>query len=564
MRGILLTTLVILLTAGGYVTAGIAWQTDGLGICTAVDSQETPCVVSFGASGALFVWADRRNGSFDIYAQRVDASGQPLWTAGGIAVCTAAYDQQFPAAVSDGAGGVIVVWQDGRLGDDGVDLYAQRITAAGSLAWQAGGIPVCIHNPLVAVPPIAFSHVVTSDGTGGAIVAWRDNRNDPELGNTEIYAQKITGAGSVAWTTNGVRLVDFGLLPWPTRSPAIAPDGAGGAFVVWQDGRSATTNANDIYAQRVTSSGTPAWTANGIAVCSATGEQGYLDATTTPHGDLLVVWEDKRSGNYDVYAQRMSLSGAPQWGANGTVVVTASNDQRAPRVVIDSLGGIVIAWADGRFNSRLPDVYAQKLDAAGAPQWISDGVAACGFSCWKGRIRIAPGDAGSTLLTWTDNRVDPSNTTYYYDIYSQLLNSLGAPQWQSAGIAVCAAQGTQRLQQVAPDGNGGAYVVWEDNRNAGDWDVYAQRATPVGSTQAVSSIAEVKALHDGLRVSLPALAVSACFQGFFYVQEQDRSAGIRVVSSASVTQGQQVAVIGDIETSSERYIQAIEVTPVTP
>ncbi len=53
--------------------------------------------------------------------------------------------------------------------------------------------------------------------------------------------------------------------------PTIVSDGAGGAIVTWKDHRSGTSY--DIYAQRISAGGTVQWTANGVALCTATGDQ---------------------------------------------------------------------------------------------------------------------------------------------------------------------------------------------------------------------------------------------------------------------------------------------------
>ena len=49
--------------------------------------------------------------------------GEAKWVTDGIPVCAAIGDQMFPMAVSDGAGGAIVTWQDAR-GGAGNDIYA--------------------------------------------------------------------------------------------------------------------------------------------------------------------------------------------------------------------------------------------------------------------------------------------------------------------------------------------------------------------------------------------------------------------------------------------------------
>src|ERR1043166_4265878 len=126
--------------------------------------------------------------------------------------------------VSDGAGGAIVTWYDGRSGNNYIIIYAQRLNAAGVPQWTADGVALC------SVAGALFSDgdpgpAMVSDGAGGAIVTWSDGRS----GNGDIYAQRVSAAGVPQWTADGVAMVS---------------DGAGGAIVTWSDGRSGN---GDIY-----------------------------------------------------------------------------------------------------------------------------------------------------------------------------------------------------------------------------------------------------------------------------------------------------------------------------
>jgi len=78
---------------------------------------------------------------WDLYAQRIDADGVPRWTANGVAVTTAAGNQELAKVVSDGAGGAIVSWRDARSGVD-LDIYANASIPPGRFA---GGqrLPIC-------------------------------------------------------------------------------------------------------------------------------------------------------------------------------------------------------------------------------------------------------------------------------------------------------------------------------------------------------------------------------------------------------------------------------------
>jgi hypothetical protein len=94
--------------------------------------------ISDQRGGAIFEWDDRRvsESAIDIFAQRVSDAGVTQWTGDGVAVSTATGNQVAPVAVTDGAGGAVMAWQDQRNSPD-IDLYAQQIGAGGSLGVRA-------------------------------------------------------------------------------------------------------------------------------------------------------------------------------------------------------------------------------------------------------------------------------------------------------------------------------------------------------------------------------------------------------------------------------------------
>ncbi len=60
------------------------------------------------------------------------------------------------------------------------------------------------------------------------------------------------------------------------------------------------------------------------------------------------------------------------------------------------------------------------------------------------------------------------------------------------------------------------------------------------------TIALAKSYADGTAVSLASKTVTAAFAGKFYIQDESRASGIRVVSSASVVANQSVQVAGKL------------------
>ena len=472
MKAVSLVALCTLIIAVPSVWAN--WVQDGAAICTTAINQWLPIIISDGAGGAIVTWyAGSSGGDDDVYAQRVNASGSVQWAANGVPLCTAMGDQDLPMITSDCAGGAIVTWEDFRGGH--ADIFAQRINALGVVQWTANGVALCTATLDQSGPTIV------SDGVGGAIVTWMDLRSGYET--LHIYAQKVNAAGAVQWTTNGVALCTATAYQ---QYPTIVSDGAGGAIVTWEDYRSGTNG--DIYVQWVNASGAVQWMANGVALCVAAGDQRYPAITSDGAGGAIITWYDKRAGNNDIYAQRVSASGAVEWTTDGVPLCTAAGYQGAPTIVPDDAGGAIVTWGDGRNGDY--DIYAQRLDASGAVQWRTDGVALCtatGDQYWP---TIVPDGAGGAVVTWHDFRSGTS-----WDIYAQRVNASGSVQWTANGVALCTASGDQEFPTIASDDAGGATVTWMDYRSGTNFDIYAQRVDANGFAVLTAADAPAVPLH---------------------------------------------------------------------
>lgn len=431
-------------------------------LCTAANDQLAPSIISDGAGGAIVAWYDGRGVNNDIYVQRVSAAGSALWATNGLPLCTAIGSQLNPVSVPDGAGGAIVVWYDRRSGTN-YDLYAQRVNAAGVPQWApTDGVAVCTFAGDQLHP------TVVADGSGGVIVAWEDLRNTGVTGN-DVYAQRVSGSGALQWTSTGVLV---SAAPADQLVPMLVSDGAGGAIFTWQDYR--IGSAFEIYAQRVSAAGAAQWAANGVAVCAAANDQLAPTIVSDGVGGAIVTWYDLRSGQYNVYAQRVSATGAMQWPANGVVLSTASGSQ-LPAIATDGAGGAIVTWYE--FGGGGTDIFAQRVSAAGVPQWATNGVAVCIAANDQYNPTITSDGAGGAIVSWLDYRTNLNFT----DVYAQRLSATGIPLWAVNGVAVSTALQNQSYPVLVSDGAGGAIVTWPDNRNGlGNADIFAQRVERYG------------------------------------------------------------------------------------
>jgi hypothetical protein len=360
-------------------------------------------------------------------------------------------------------------------------VFAALLTLAAAprahAAWAPNGDSLCTaanaQSNLVAV----------SDGEGGEIVAWVDYRNSGSNG-TDIYCQRISGLGQLLWSLDGVAVCTAS---GNQLNVAICTDGAHGAILVWEDNRFALNDA-DIYAVRLDSTGTvrPKWTANGTAVCNATGFQGLPTIASDGSSGAIIAWQDLRSDTLNqIFAQHLLNDGtvATGWGANGNAVAPVNGDQFNPMALPDGAHGAFIAWADARDLLGTNDaLYMQRVTSSGtvATGWPAAGDSVCRAADGPQNFTMINDGIGGVLLSWQDYR----NSSTGADIYAQRVRMNGTMAWTQNGMPVCTASGDQMTPSLVADGLGGGVIAWDDHR-AGDLN-----ATPYG--QRLDSLAAMK------------------------------------------------------------------------
>ena len=210
---------------------------------------------------------------------------------------------------------------------------------------------------------------------------------------------------------------------------------------------------------------------NSFPICKWTGEQSYPAVSGN-----YVVWQDKRSGAYDIYRNNPANVN----DVNGEPLCVATRNQQYP-----SISGTTVVWQDYRPSTTNSDIYRYSL-----PSGPETSV------CTLTSKQESPAISGN-IVVWQDFR-NGNNDIYGYDGSEFEICIDGANQsnpaisgnmvvWQDSRnggmdiygknlatgqeVAVCV-NGFWK-QNVAISGN---VVVWQDNRN-GDSDIYGKNIT---------------------------------------------------------------------------------------
>jgi len=298
------------LTPGGAIL-----DTSGIPISPRGGVQSYPAV-AYGARDFLVVWEEGMNRNRDVRGVRVSSAGGVLDST-SILISGPPWEQCAPMVASDGTD-YIVAWQDWR--NSSYDIYCARVSPSG-VVLDTAGIAVCTSSGDQVTPAVAYN------GTD-YLVLWQD----PGTAVRDIHGARVSRQGIVI-DPNG--FVVSGA-PSVQDQPVAAADGTD-FLVVWSDWRNGD---RDIYAARVTGAGTVLDTV-GIPICTASGAQSYPEVSYDG-SSFLVVWQDQRSGEQDIYGARVT----PQGSIIDTFAVTTQpGDQFEPALARGPGNDMLMAYS---------------------------------------------------------------------------------------------------------------------------------------------------------------------------------------------------------------------------
>jgi len=339
---------------------------------------------------------------------------------------------------------------------------------AGSAARAAWPPDPTINVPLCVTQFSSRIGDLVPDGRGGAIAVWYEDRS----GDFDVFAQRVDSTGTVQWTANGIP-VCVTTAGTSQVLPKAVSDGANGAIVVWMDSR---LGANALFAQHIDSSGVRRWTDGGVLLASSNSSQvTEFNIAADGAGGVAVAWATPISGvSSDIYAQRLNAAGELQWGTNAKAVCTNRSDQAHPQIVRKASGAFVVAWEDQRNAFRI-DVFGQAVTSTGTLLWAANGITLAGSADAAFNPMLVASGADDCLLAWDADSLGIG------DVRAQRVTSTGAAAWPATGLQMFPA-GVSGLLAVAPDQVGGMYIVTSaPEPYTGKSVLWVQRVRPAGT-----------------------------------------------------------------------------------
>ena len=338
-----------------------------------------PVVVADGTGGAIFAWnsyttAYRALHNDFLRLQKLDPDGKRMWgEQGKLLVSSSPYRplteeeraagikgtviRSYPtyagvhSIVSDGTGGVIVVWEE--AGERNTNrVYARRLDSSGNAVWD--------ETVLVGEGNLQ-EQILASDSSGGATIGLL---TDDFAGTA--YLQHIDGSGELS----GKYLYSHNMIG----------DGLGGSYRVRVDSAPSSGPPAQrrmiLSVQRINPALSFFWPEKQVIATEQGYQLGNLEYTADGTGGIILLWQFQKEfvAYGGTFAQRIDAGGNIRWGETGIAVFNEPDKYQANGTLIgDGSGGALVIAVAGNNAIGGDMVYAQHLDAEGNRLW-GDGI----------------------------------------------------------------------------------------------------------------------------------------------------------------------------------------------
>jgi len=383
------------------------------------------------------------------------------------------------AAMPFGEGGVLAVWATYDAANDN----AGEIRAQ-ALDYDGNVLPVWpAQGVLLAhAPGVGQFPALIPDGAGGAYVLWW---MVTAIGNFRIQHLTRTGAIASGWPAAGLALAGY-----IHSGIRLAPDGAGGVYVATHESPVGVEGASRL--RRLDPEGNTAagWPVDGVALDLPPGYFG-IDLAPDGEGGVYAAWAEKReTGHYVIVLHRYTAAAMahPLWPPGGVRVGDSGDPSHyvgASDLILDGTGGLYVGWSHSGFGCMPCDEACpcpgQYVTRLEGNGAVASGWTAAGLYVGEAGENV-PDGAGGLLIGTTSSQGEVQHSRDYRALVVRVgPDGSAAPGWSLSGNPVCANPRGQRPPAVAPDGAGGVFVSWADTRVDLAAAPYVSRLTASGS-----------------------------------------------------------------------------------
>lgn len=334
-----------------------------------IGANQTESELACCESTWVVVWTDGRNSNSDIYGQRFDTLGNFLNTNFLINDDGGTSSQSIPKVGMSASGSFVAVWKDYRRGLTMPDIYCQRFSPSGTPLgpnFQVNGANMGSQT---------YGITIGVNRTGKFAIGWTrdDSLHFYDQNGNLINRAQITGSG------------------WITGIGDITTNYAGDFIVLFHDQTPPPLMQDSFYVQKYDSLGNAIGGSINLSLPFYLINLMSFRIAGDSAGNFAITWEQYTTGN-DIWARVYDFNCNPI-----SDTIRFSGNCTGPEIDMAPHGRFTIAW-----NQSL-DIHAQKFLADGSRDGSDFRISNTSFR-YQGGPSVGMTDS-LIFFSWTDSRI---------------------------------------------------------------------------------------------------------------------------------------------------------------
>ena len=289
-----------------------------------------------------------------------------------------------------------------------------------------------------------------------------------------VYLQRLDHEGHAQWDEDGILVSDHPSMTWLTDWD-VAADHEDHAIMVWQDVR---TGDNNIFAYRMAPDGSFVWGEDGIQLSTGPGFVASPIVTVTAANNAVFAWQSEG----DIVMQKLSPDGTKEWGEWG-ITLSVSDQLSWPQMIPVGDDDVLMKYYYDEGMPWAPDryIHLQRFGPGGDPAWDEPTVVYdLGLMTAHTQIISMAGDGDEGLyIAWHEYSMSGTAAT----ARMQHVNAEGEIQFEQNGVILSGNHGNNQFypQVASPGGDDHVYVYWREVTGDQNFTgIYAQKVSPGG------------------------------------------------------------------------------------
>ena len=244
------------------------------------------------------IWLCNRN----LYCQKIDETGNSTWNSNLEIYTTSSSPIVIPALeISEGLNdNLFICWYENVGLDPLYNSMIQQIDFDGNLLFSAGGISVSAKQDYTQMIP----QMTIIPQNEELVVFW----SEQVFGGASqgIYGQKLSFSGEKIWGAFGKEFVPLSnIMIEPIDVITSGPD----ILVFYKDNDFSDFIEYKVKAMRIDNQGEYVWYNENVILSEVQSDKVHFSTSEFNNNQWIIVWDDYRNDNADIYGQNIQLSG---------------------------------------------------------------------------------------------------------------------------------------------------------------------------------------------------------------------------------------------------------------